>query len=416
MTTTASSPATRTVIAAAAVLAFCLLMTALSRGMGESYGVFLLPLSRHFGWERAAVTSVYSAYMLSLGLGSLLAGIAFDRLGARFNYMVGAVLLAAGYGMAGRLETLWQFYLFVGVCGGAGAAMVGIIPTQSLVSRWFDRRLATALSIAYAGQGLGTLIMAPAAQLAIDRFGWSTAYGLAGWGFAGLLVLVTVLPWRRIAEGAADNPRQARGGRASGGPSLREALGTRAFWAFFFIFAATAVAIFGINPQVVAYLVAQGFSEVEAAFSFGVAGMLTFAGMALTGLAADRWPRHVVATISYTLTFVGIGALALVQIWPSWLLVGVFVLGFGLSAGARGPIITTLMAEIFAGRGLASIYGASNLGQGLGAAFGAIGSGFLYDLTGGYNAGLVACAGFAAIGVTLFWVVPEIRRGRPPRH
>lgn len=415
MSTRTLSLPSRRVLAAAAVLGFCLVMTALGRGTGETYGVFLLPLSRHFGWERAAVTSVYSVYMLSLGLGSLLAGLAFDRFGARFNYMLGAALLATGYGLAGHLVSLWQFYLCVGVCGGVGAAMVGIIPTQSLVSRWFDRRLATALSIAYAGQGLGTLVMAPSAQIAIDRLGWSAAYGIAGWGFAGVLVFVTVLPWRRIAEGAANNPRKARGGRASGGPSLGEAVRSRVFWAFFFIFAATAVAIFGINPQVVAYLVAQGFSEVEAAFSFGVAGMLTFAGMALTGLAADRWPRHIVATVSYTLTFVGIGALALVQVWPSWGLVGLFVLGFGLSAGARGPIITTLMAELFAGRGLASIYGASNLGQGLGAAFGAIGSGVLYDATGGYNAGFAACAAFAAIGASLFWVVPEIRRGRARR-
>jgi len=39
-----------------------------------------------------------------------------------------------------------------------------------------------------------------------------------------------------------------------------------------------------------------------------------------------------------------------------------------LSAGARGPIITTLIAKIFSGKGLASIYGATNLGQGIGAA------------------------------------------------
>lgn len=374
--------------------------------------MFLLPLSQHFGWERAAVTSIYSVYMLSLGCGSLLAGMAFDRFGARFVYMLGAALLALGYGMAGYLGALWQFFLFVGVCGGVGAAMVGIIPSQSLISRWYDRRLATALSIAYAGQGLGTLIMAPSAQLAIESLGWSGAYQLAGWGFAGILVLVTLMPWRRIAEGAADNPRKARGGKASGGLSLGEALRTRVFWGFFFIFAATAVAIFGINPQVVAYLVEQGFGEREAALAFGVAGMLTFAGMALTGLAADRWPRHVVATVSYSLTFIGIGALALLQIWPSWPLVAVFVLGFGLSAGARGPIISTLMAELFAGRGLASIYGASNLGQGLGAALGAFGSGVLYDLTGGYTAGFAACVGFAAIGCAIFWLVPEIRQAR----
>ena len=60
---------------------------------------------------------------------------------------------------------------FLGILGGLGASMVGVISAQSLVSRWFDKNLGTALSIAYAGQGLGVLIMAPLSQISIDRFG-----------------------------------------------------------------------------------------------------------------------------------------------------------------------------------------------------------------------------------------------------
>lgn len=394
------------------VLFFCLSMTALSRGMGETFGVFLLPLSDHFDWERAAVTSVYSVYMVSLGIGSLLSGIAFDRYGARFNYCVGAALLAVAYGFAGYLDQLWQFYLAVGVCGGVGAAMVGIVPMQSLISRWFDRRLATALSVGYAGQGLGALLMVPLAQLAIDRFEWSGAYNQAGILFVGLLIVVALLPWQRIEQGAIDNPRRTDDGKSKGGLSLLQAIKTTAFWGFFFIFATTAIGIFGISLQTVAYLIERGFSEVQAAFAFGLVGMLSFAGMTLTGLAADRWPGHIVASCSYLLSFIGIGALALLQLFDSWFLLAVFVLTFGLSAGARGPILTTLMAKIFAGKGLASIYGASNLGQGLGAALGAFSAGLLFDITGGYNTGFALCVLFTFIGAALFWLVPEIRNAR----
>ena len=92
------------------------------------------------------------------------------------------------------------------------------------------------------------------------------------------------------------------------------------------------------------------------------------------------------------------------------LLLGIFVVGLGLSSGARGPIITTLMAEIFAGRGLASIYGAANIGQGVGAAIGVLVAGLLYDATGNYNAGFLFCTLSLLFGLTLFWVVPEIRQ------
>ena len=395
--------------AALLVLLLCVVMTALSRGSGETFTVFLLPLSEQFGWERAAVASVYSVYMVALGVGSLLAGMTFDNFGARFNYLTGCLLLAVGYGVASQLSSLWQFYLVVGIGGGIGSAMIGIIPSQSLVSRWFDRRLSSALSVAYAGQGLGTLCLVPLAQLSLDSMGWRSTYMTGGLIFTVLFVVSLFLPWKVVAQGAVDNPRKTTSGKATGGPSLSDALKTRAFWGFAGIFCFTAIGIFGISLQVVAYLVETGFSKVNAALAFGLMGMLTFPGMALTGVAADYWPKHLVATLSYCLSFVGIAALAMLQIDANTFWLSLFVITFGLSAGARGPIITTLMAVYFSGRGLASIYGASNLGQGVGAAIGAFTAGYLYDLTGGYAAGFVFCAIFTFLGASLFWIVPEIR-------
>jgi len=164
--------------------------------------------------------------------------------------------------------------------------------------------------------------------------------------------------------------------------------------------------------QTVAYLIEQNFSAVQAALAFGSIGMLTVLGIALTGMLADRCPRHLVATGSYGLTIIGIVALASLQHVPHWGLLALFVLCFGLSAGARGPIITTQMAELFAGRGLASIFGATNIGQGCGAAIGAFMAGFLYDTTGGYNTGFVISLFFALIGLSMFWIVPAIRHGQ----
>jgi len=186
-------------LAALFVFAFCLVMIASSRGMGETYAIFLLPLSETFGWNRANVTSIYAIYMVAFGFGSLLSGLVFDRFGPRFNYMIGLTLLAGCYGFAGKLDSLASFYLVIGACGGIGAAMVGIVPTQSLISRWFHRRRGTVLSIAYSGQGIGVMLLAPAAQLAIQRFGWQQAYGLASLGFIIVFIVMVFLPWQRIA-------------------------------------------------------------------------------------------------------------------------------------------------------------------------------------------------------------------------
>ncbi len=383
-------------------------MTSLSRGMGESFGVFLLPLSDYFSWDRASVTSIYSIYMFFLGLGSLLSGISFDRYGAKFNYIFGTSLLAIAYGTAGYLEHLWQFYLFLGIMGGIGASMVGIVPSQSILLKWFDKRLSSALSIAYAGQGLGVLFLAPICQILIVKHGWSASYSLIAVCFAVIVILLFFLPWEKISKGSKNEikPKLSKLNNIR----LKEALLTSSFWIFFFIFLFTAMGIFGISLQVVAYLIFCGFSEVESAFFFGLMGMLTFPGMALTGFAADFWKKHLVSSFSYFLSFLGIFSLYCLQYYANYYFLILFVTSFGLSAGARGPIITTLIAKIFSGKGLASIYGATNLGQGIGAASGAFLAGFLFDIYSNYNVGFLFCSFFTFVGALLFWYIPGIKK------
>ena len=387
-------------------------MAAVGRGMGETYAVFLLPLSTDLGWERAGVASVFAAFITSMGLFSPLSGHLFDRYGARFVYMSGIACLGLGYYLAGELTALWQFYLCMGVLNGFGAALIWQVPAQSLISRWFDKHLATAISFAYAGYGFGLLTLAPVAQLLIDARGWRIAYQDFGLAFLVLLPIVAILPWKRIEQGAPGNPRRTKAGRAEGGYSLGEALKTRVFWAMFFIYFMTSMAIFGVSIQSVAYLVERGFDNLEAAGAFGVAGMLSFAGMFLTGAAADRYGRSLVATISYVLTIVGVCGLALLQLFPEKYLVLAWVIPYGLSMGVRGPIITTLQATLFQGRGLGAIYGMTIMGQGIGAGISAWGGGLIYDLTGGYNLTFAISIFSALVCIALFWLVPEVRHGR----
>ena len=406
-------------LAPLAVLAFCLFMIGISRGMGETYGVFLLPLTESFEWSRASVTSVFSVYMISFGFGSLISGLVFDRLGPRFNYIIGLSLLAGCYGFAGHLESIISFYLVLGVCGGVGAAMVGIVPTQSLVLRWFTHKRSTALSIAYSGQGIGVMILVPAAQMVIEVTGWQDAYMFASYGFIVILFLVLFLPWASISTGVKPTSQSMKSDYSrtkleptNNGLSLSEAIRRKEFWGFFTIFGASAIAVFGVSLQTVAYLIDHRFDPISAAFAFGLVGMLTILGIAITGILAERFPRHLVATGSYTLTAVGILALACLQLDQNWTLLVVFVTCFGLSAGARGPIITAQMGELFAGRGLASIFGATSIGNGFGAAIGAFLAGYSYDLTGSYSAGFGISLLFLCIGLSMFWFIPGIRHNK----
>ena len=169
--------------------------------MGESFGVFLGPLSEYFNWDRASVTSIYSVYMFCLGIGSLFSGLLFDRFGSKFNYIFGTFLLCLAYGLSGFLQELWHFYIIIGFCGGLGASLVGIVPSQSILSKWFEKKLSSALSIAYAGQGLGVLFLAPLCQILINKHGWMITYNFTGAIFFFILIILFFLPWNSINKG-----------------------------------------------------------------------------------------------------------------------------------------------------------------------------------------------------------------------
>ena len=50
------------------VLALCFALSVMGRGLGESFTVFLKPISESFGWDRAQVVSVYSLTWFAGGL------------------------------------------------------------------------------------------------------------------------------------------------------------------------------------------------------------------------------------------------------------------------------------------------------------------------------------------------------------
>ena len=184
------------------MLALCFALSVLGRGLGESFTVFLKPISESFGWDRAEVVSVYSLTWLAGGLTAPLVGRLFDRSGPRTVYSLGLLLLGGAFLIASHAQALWQFQLSVGLCVGIGIALIGNVPNSILLGRWFGPRLPTAMAIVYSATGAGILVLLPASQLLIDRIGWRDAYQWFGIVALCLLLPLLLLPWRLFATGS----------------------------------------------------------------------------------------------------------------------------------------------------------------------------------------------------------------------
>jgi MFS family permease len=131
------------------------------------------------------------------------------------------------------------------------------------------------------------------------------------------------------------------------GVNVRGALRIPAFWALFFAYMCTPLAVFTVVTHQVAFAVDHGFPRLFVAGIFGLTGFMSIVGRIVFGVAADRIGRAMSATISYGCT--AVGTLALLSLEYSSNAAGLYVyaLLFGLGFGARGPIITAMAAEIF---------------------------------------------------------------------
>jgi MFS family permease len=392
------------------VLALCFALSVIGRGLGESFTVFLKPISEDFGWDRAEVVSVYSLAALAGGLAAPLVGRLFDRSGPRTVYSLGMILLGGAFLIAAYAQALWQFQISLGLCVGLGIACIGNVPNSILLGRWFGPRLPTAMAILYSAAGAGILILLPASQLLIDHVGWRGAYQIFGASALLLLVPLLLLPWRLFSTGSPHLARSPAAELADEGWTLLSAMRHHAFWALFSTFFFTSIGMYAIAPQIVAYLIDTGFPPLLAATAWGFSGVVLLFGMLGITWLDGIIGRRPSVLFSYAVSILGIVMLWALQWYPNfWLLTG-FVVCFGSMIGSRGPLLTATAMNIFRGERIGTIFGTVSIGAGLGSAIGSWGGGLIHDWTHSYNPLIAFSLVAVLIGMIPFLVVPALRR------
>jgi MFS family permease len=395
---------------ALSVLGLCFTLSLLGRGLGESFTVFLKPISESFGWDRAQVVSVYSLTWLAGGLTAPLVGRLFDRSGPRLVYSLGLLLLGGAFLIASHAQALWQFQLGLGLGVGLGVSLIGVIPNSILLGRWFGPRLPTAMAIVYSAAGAGILVLLPASQMLIDRIGWRDSYQLFGIVALCLLLPLAVLPWRLFTTGSPHVIKKTDAGFIDSGWTLSSAMRHHVFWALFSTFFFTAIAMYSITAQIVAYLIDAGFPPLQAATAWGFSGVALVCGMIGVSTLDGIIGRRPSVLFSYAVSILGIIQLWLLQRSPNmWLLTG-FVVCFGSMIGSRGPLLSATAMKIYRGKRVGTIYGTISIGSGLGSAFGSWSGGLIHDLSHSYDPVIAFSLVCVVLGMIPFLVVPALRR------
>ena len=167
----------------------CAAMMMVAGGVGY-YGlaVFLEPLQEEHGWSNSAVSGATSMFFLIGGIMGAVVGPYVDRYGPRMFQIIGVVMTGALAMFIGGVSALWQLYLLYALIA-VGNGLASAVSINAIMSRWWVRRRAKAMSISATGISLGGVILTPLGAWMVDKGGIALAAPVLGGA-----VLVVALP------------------------------------------------------------------------------------------------------------------------------------------------------------------------------------------------------------------------------
>ena len=386
------------------------------------FSAFFVSLTREFGWSRSALSGVFSLSQLEGGILGPVEGYLTDKFGTRKMMLVGIPLMAVGFILLSRINSLLSLYLVYIPFIALGAGLGFFTPVSAAVANWFNKRRSMAFGILMSGVAVGGAVILPVLGWWISNFGWRHAAVAAG-----VLILAVGLPVAFVVRHRPEDygylPDGARPASKQDTPTVEDtahepsalateqaeframqSLKTQAFWLLGLSIALRSVVTSGLTLHFVAMMMDRGFSMPVASGFLGAVAFLSLGGrigLAWLGDIVDK--RYVLAAS------MGFMALAMLGISQAQSLSVVVALLFFYAIFYGGSVVLpmSLQADYFGRRAFATIRGMVHTVQTVGMVVGPVFAGLVYDNTGSY---LLAFLGFAAAGFLAALLLVGIRR------
>ncbi len=147
------------------------LLMNLSLGSLYAWSIFVAPLEKEFGWNRAQTSWIFTVAIFVFGLSFVLAGRLQDKLGPTVISIIGAVLVGAAFLLASFTTTLAWSIATLGVVLGAGNGF-GYATPIPVLSKWFPDKRGLAVGFAVAGYGAGSALIGLFGPALLKAYGW----------------------------------------------------------------------------------------------------------------------------------------------------------------------------------------------------------------------------------------------------
>src|SRR5881397_1833412 len=384
-----------------------------------AFSLLFPPILDEFGWERGMTAGAFSFGFLVSAVLSPFVGRLMDRRGPRVVIELGVGVMAAGLLLATLVRESWHLYATLGVLVGAGGNCLGYTAHALFLPALFVRQRGLAMSVAFSGVGVGSVVLLPWLGSLIERSGWRAACWAMGILVLALLAPLNLLLRRRPEDlglepdGEGSSRELAASNRtanvvdpawAAVDWTLGRALRTARFWwiavgYFFGLFAWYAVQVHQTK-----YLVEIGFGSTEAAWALGFVSLVAVPGQIALGHLSDRIGREWAWTAGSLGFVLCLLALLALRHAPTEPLLYFMVISQGMLGYSLTSVIGAIPKEIFEGRHYGTVFGTLMLAAIVGGAAGPWLTGALYDITGSYTPAFWIAIGGSALSAFAIWL------------
>ncbi|WP_299728854.1 MFS transporter [uncultured Tateyamaria sp.] len=366
--------------------------------------VIMPAVEAEFGVSRAEASLPYTLTMIGFAVGNFAVGRAVDVWGVTRVLLLCAFGIAAGYGLAmasGSILALSMAQLIVGF-----GTSVGFGPLIADISHWFMKRRGIAVAIVASGNYLSGAIWPILLAGILAESGWRTAYAVLA-----IATLVIVIPLafalrRQVPESAHEVAEAASVANAHSSGLSPRALA----WLLGLAGVGCCVAMSMPQVHIVSYCVDLGYGPAVGAEMLSLMLLGGVGSRLVSGLLADR-----LGGVRTLLLGSVLQAFALVLYLPSDALISLYVVSliFGLSQGGIVPSYALIVREYMPAREAGARVGFVLMATIMGMALGGWMSGWIYDVTGSYQAAF--WNGIAWNGMNIAIMVWLLSRSRPRR-
>lgn len=281
---------------------------------------------------------------------------------------------------------------------------------MATVSRWFVKRRGLMIGLVQSGSGIGGFFLAPFIGWLTIVYGWRTASLVLGIMAAVLLILAGLFLRRDprdigqfpdgIQTKMAGEVRTRKQNPKASGLSLRTFVSTAPFWMIAGIYASFGYFRSTFTAHIAAHVQDLGFSLPDGANILAITSVASIIGRIGMGRVADKIGNRRTLIISFMTTTLIIGWLTSAgNLWELYL----FAIVYGFGWGALAVLRFGVTAEVFGLASVGFIMGTLGFSESLAAAFSSYLGGFLFDLSGSYDAPFTICIVVSFLGVLLSW-------------